>query len=102
MRMALIALLALTCGGEIPKQTRVSAPRAEFDIVGRGGDVLDGTGSPRVRADIGIRGDTIAQIGDLSNATAKTTIDASGKVVAPGFIDLLGNSQAAVLIDPKL
>ncbi len=64
--------------------------------------MLDGTGAPRVRADVGIRGDSIIKIGDLSSETAKTTLDAKGKIVAPGFIDLLGNSQAAVLIDPKL
>jgi N-acyl-D-amino-acid deacylase len=68
----------------------------------RGGQVIDGTGAARVRADVGIRGDVIAEIGDLSKKSAKTTLDASGKIVAPGFIDLLGNSQAAVLIDPKL
>ena len=73
-----------------------------FDLIIRGGEVLDGTGAPRVRADVGVRGDTIVQIGDLSNATAKTVLDAKGKIVAPGFIDLLGNSQAAVLIDPRL
>lgn len=55
-----------------------------------------------MRADVGIRGDTIAAIGDLSKATAAMVLDARGKVVAPGFIDLLGNSQAAVLIDPRL
>ncbi|MBV8520089.1 MAG: D-aminoacylase [Acidobacteria bacterium] len=74
----------------------------DYDVIIRGGDVLDGSGAPRVRADVGIRGDTIAIVGDLSHATAKTTLDARGKVVAPGFIDLLGNSQSAVLIDPKL
>lgn len=73
-----------------------------FDLLIRGGEVLDGTGAPRRRADVGIRGDTIVEIGDLSKANAKTTLDASGQVVAPGFIDLLGNSQAAVLIDPRL
>lgn len=73
-----------------------------FDILIRNGDVIDGTGAPRKRADVGIRGDTVAAIGDLSGASAKTTLDAKGQVVAPGFIDLLGNSQAAVLLDPKL
>ena len=76
--------------------------RPTFDIVVVNGDVLDGSGSPRRRADVGIRGDTIVAIGDLSKAEAKTIIDAKGRVVAPGFIDLLGNSQAAVLLDPKL
>ncbi|HVE72565.1 MAG TPA: D-aminoacylase [Thermoanaerobaculia bacterium] len=71
-------------------------------MVIRGGDVIDGTGSPRRRADVGIRADMIVTIGDLSKATAGTFIDAKGQVVTPGFIDLLGNSQAAVLLDPKL
>ncbi|HYC60956.1 MAG TPA: D-aminoacylase [Thermoanaerobaculia bacterium] len=74
----------------------------QFDIVIRGGEVIDGTGAARTRADVGIRGDTIAAIADLSNAAATTTLDATNQIVAPGFIDLLGNSQAAVLIDPKL
>ena len=105
MRLPLIALLALMCSGESPQNqqhTGISAPPADFDIVIRGGEVLDGTGTPRVRADVGIRGDAIAEIGELSKSTARVSIDAKGKVVAPGFIDLLGNSQAAVLIDPKL
>ena len=79
-----------------------TARQSDFDLIVRGGDVLDGTGAPRVRADVGVRGDTIVQVGDLSKSSAKTVLDAKGKVVAPGFIDLLGNSQAAVLIDPKL
>ena len=106
MRIGLIAVLALTCSGDAPPaahapQTPVQRS-ADFDLVVRGGEVLDGTGAPRVRADVGIRGDSIAAIGDLSKSTAKATLDAAGKVVAPGFIDLLGNSQAAVLIDPRL
>ncbi|HEU5162709.1 MAG TPA: D-aminoacylase, partial [Thermoanaerobaculia bacterium] len=71
-------------------------------LVIAGGEVLDGTGSPAGRADVGIRGDEIAAVGDLSGATAALTLDAHGRIVAPGFIDLLGNSQAAVLIDPTL
>ena len=77
-------------------------PRPTFDVVIVGGEVLDGTGAPRKRADVGIRGDTIAAIGELADADAKIILDAKGQVVAPGFIDLLGNSQAAVLLDPKL
>ncbi|HET7434588.1 MAG TPA: D-aminoacylase [Thermoanaerobaculia bacterium] len=103
-------LLALTCapdrattGSSAPQQTSPTSRAAtDYDIVIRGGDVIDGTGAARVRTDVGIRGDAIATIGDLSKASAATTIDARGKIVAPGFIDLLGNSQSAVLIDPKL
>lgn len=64
--------------------------------------VVDGTGSPWYRADIGVRGDTIVSIGNLQATSAKTVIDARGQVAAPGFIDLLGQSQGSVLIDPNL
>jgi N-acyl-D-amino-acid deacylase len=58
-----------------------------FDIVVRGGRVLDGHGNPWFQADVGVRGDRIAAVGDLSGATARATIDARGLYVAPGFID---------------
>lgn len=64
--------------------------------------VLDGTGAPWFRADIGVRGDTIVSVGDLSGTGAKTTIDAQNRIVSPGFIDLLGWSQSTVLEDPHL
>src|SRR5436190_1181782 len=101
MRIALLALLLAGCGaaGSQPVGSRATAT---FDIIIRNGDVIDGTGAPRKHADLGIRGDTIVSVGDLSHATATTVIDANGQVVTPGFIDLLGNSQSAVLIDPHL
>jgi N-acyl-D-amino-acid deacylase len=95
LAMAAVACSPGVTGSEPPKP-------ASFDLIIRNGEVIDGTGSPRVRADVGIRGDAIAAIGDLSQATATTSLDARDQVVTPGFIDLLGNSQAAVLIDPKL
>jgi len=58
-----------------------------FDILILGGRVIDGTGNPWIRADVGLRGDRIAAIGDLAGAIARRTIDARGLVVAPGFID---------------
>src|SRR5207248_3042516 len=73
-----------------------------FDVRILNGDIIDGTGAARRRADLGIRGDTIVKIGDLSRATSKITIDASHQVVTPGFIDLLGHSEFSVLIDPNL
>lgn len=73
-----------------------------FDIRIVNGEVIDGSGRPRFRADVGIRGDTIAEIGDLSRSTSKITIDARNQVVTPGFIDLLGHSEGSVLIDPNL
>jgi N-acyl-D-amino-acid deacylase len=99
MKSIAVLALVLSCNAE---PARVAAKAPDYDLIIRGGDVIDGTGAPRHRADVGIRGDTIAVIGDLARATATTTLDAKGQVVAPGFIDLLGNSQAAVLIDPRL
>ena len=72
-----------------------------YDLVISGGRVIDGTGAPWVRADVGIRRDRIAAIGDLSAAQAKKRIDARGLAVAPGFIDLLGQSELTVLVDPR-
>ncbi|HYH06204.1 MAG TPA: D-aminoacylase [Thermoanaerobaculia bacterium] len=106
MRLALLALLLAACSGPPPSPVQRAAATAQgpadFDVLIRGGEIIDGTGAPRRKADVGIRGDAIAAIGDLAGKSAKTTLDARGHVVAPGFIDLLGNSQAAVLIDPKL
>jgi len=66
------------------------------------GRILDGTGSPWYRGDIGVRGDTIVAIGDLSSTSATTTLDARENIVSPGFIDLLGQSQMSVFMDPHL
>ena len=65
------------------------------------GRVVDGTGAPWFRADVGITGDRITAIGNLSSARAATRIDAAGQVVAPGFIDLLGQSEFNVLVDSR-
>jgi N-acyl-D-amino-acid deacylase len=72
-----------------------------YDVIIRGGHILDGTGNPWYAADIGIRGDKIAAIGKLDNASAKKVIDAVGSVVAPGFIDMLGQSETSLLIDNR-
>lgn len=64
--------------------------------------ILDGTGAPWFRGDIGVRGDTIVSIGDLAKEAALETIDARQQIVSPGFIDLLGQSQNAVLTDRRL
>src|SRR5690348_13114339 len=75
---------------------------APYDVVIRNGHVIDGTGSPWYAGDIGIRDGRIAAIGDLASAAAKRTIDAHGMVVAPGFIDMLGQSELTILVDPHL
>jgi len=71
----------------------------EFDVLIRGGQVLDGTGAAAVRADVGIRGDRIVAVGQLGARTARRTIDAAGLTVAPGFIDLHTHSEMPLIAD---
>ena len=73
-----------------------------FDLVITNGHIIDGTGSPWYSGDLGIRDGRIAAIGNLAAASRKRTIDAGGKVVAPGFIDMLGQSELTILVDPRL
>ncbi len=74
----------------------------DYDLVIRNGHIVDGTGSPWYGADIGIRNGHIAALGRLDSASAKQTIDATGMVVAPGFIDMLGQSEGSILVNPHL
>jgi len=73
----------------------------QFDLLIKGGRIVDGSGSPGYVADVAIKNDRIVKIGQLSQATATRIIDARGLVVAPGFIDMLGQSETYVLIDPR-
>ncbi|BDC48027.1 aminoacylase [Bryobacterales bacterium F-183] len=73
-----------------------------YDIVIAGGTLVDGTGSPGRRADIAITGNRIAAIGDLKSAARKRTIDATGHIVAPGFIDMHNHSDDTLIDDPKV
>jgi len=75
---------------------------APFDVVIVHGHIIDGTGSPWYSGDIGVRAGRIAAIGNLNSAPRRQTIDAKGKVVAPGFIDMLGQSELTMLVDPRL
>lgn len=75
---------------------------SQFDVVIRGGDVVDGTGAPRRRADVGIAGDRIAAIGDLDGAIATHEIDAAGRAVTPGFVDVHTHVDAQVFWDTTL
>lgn len=72
-----------------------------YDVIIRNGRIIDGTGNPWVSGDVAIQGERIAAIGSLAGATAMRTIDASGLIVAPGFIDMLGQSEMALLIDKR-
>ena len=94
-RFALASVLVL--GAPI-----AAAASAAFDVVISNGRVVDGTGSPWYAADVGIRGGRIAAIGRLAHASAKRRIDAGGRVVAPGFIDMLGQSELTILVEPRL
>jgi N-acyl-D-amino-acid deacylase len=69
----------------------------DFDVLIAGGDVVDGTGAPRRRLDVGITGERIVAVGHVDGATARRTIDATGLVVAPGFIDVHVHSELARL-----
>jgi dihydroorotase/N-acyl-D-amino-acid deacylase len=73
----------------------------QFDILIVNATVVDGTGNPWYKADLGIRGDKIAAIGMLKGARAVSVIDAAGRVVSPGFIDMLGQSELSLLVDPR-
>jgi N-acyl-D-aspartate/D-glutamate deacylase len=82
--------------------TLLAAAPPSFDLVITNGHIIDGTGSPWYSGDIGIRHGKIAAIGNLANAARARTIDAHGMVVAPGFIDMLGQSELTILVDPRL
>ncbi len=79
-----------------------SDEKQPFDLVITNGHIVDGTGSPWYSGDVGIRGGKIAAIGNLAIAPRTRTIDAHGSVVAPGFIDMLGQSEMTILVDPRL
>jgi len=72
-----------------------------FDVIIKGGTVYDGSGRRPVKADVGIRGDRIAAVGNLSRANAATIVDATGLAVAPGFINMLAHSESSLIVDPR-
>jgi len=78
------------------------AAAQQFDLVITNGHIIDGAGSPWYSGDVGIRDGRIAAIGNLGAAPRTRTIDCQGKVVAPGFIDMLGQSEMTILVDPRL
>src|SRR5580765_386299 len=92
--VALGALMAPVLAQPVQKST-------EYDILIRGGRIIDGTGNPWYLGDVAIRADRIVAIGKLPNATARRVIDAPGMVVSPGFIDMLGQSEVSLLIDNR-
>jgi len=113
-RAALCLALALAAPTSVPAPAAAHAASATpqagpsagavetYDVLLRGGRIVDGSGNPWFAADLAIRGDRIAAIGNLKDAKARRTIDARGLVVAPGFIDMLGQSELTVLVDPRV
>jgi dihydroorotase/N-acyl-D-amino-acid deacylase len=80
----------------------VNAQQKPYDLVIRNGRIIDGTGSPWYSGDVAIRDGRIAAIGSLAGAATKRTVDARRMVVAPGFIDMLGQSDLTILVNPQL
>jgi len=92
MRKALPLLLVLAA---------TAFAQQEFDILIRGGLVIDGSGEEGFQADVGVLDGRISRIGDLSQAKGKRVIDATGLVVSPGFIDMHNHSDSSLLAEPK-
>jgi N-acyl-D-amino-acid deacylase len=97
MRVLVSTFAVLLAGGA----ALAADSKSRFDLVLAGGRVVDGTGAPWFRADVGIVGDRIAAVGDLRQAEATRRVDATGLVVAPGFIDMMGQSEYNVLVDSR-
>jgi N-acyl-D-aspartate/D-glutamate deacylase len=93
--IVVVVVLAVMVGAQ------QATPAQTFDVIILNAKIIDGSGNPWYSGDIGIRGDRIAVIGKLQSARAKGTIDAHGLVVAPGFIDMLGQSEFPLLIDNR-
>src|SRR5207247_9808959 len=92
-----LLLLVVGCGnGEGGRE------KGNYDVLLRGGWIVDGSGNPRYRGDVAIAGDRIAGLGFLAGAQARETLDVSGLVVAPGFIDMMGQSEINVVIDNRV
>src|SRR5690242_13762360 len=95
MRRRLLLFLAVS----LLLATSLRAQAPEFDLVIRGGRIVDGTGNPSFAGDLGIRDGKIAAVGRLGDRAAARTIDAAGLVVAPGFIDIHNHSDDTLLED---
>jgi N-acyl-D-amino-acid deacylase len=104
--VAVVALMVIATVVPLMAQPHPSMVAAEqskqaYDVILRGGTVYDGTGSPGRLADVGIRGDRIAAVGDLKTAQARTVLDAKGLAVAPGFINMLSWSTDSLIADGR-
>src|ERR1700730_13730640 len=100
MAVRISLLLTLTLAS-MTALSSVSSKAPEYDLIIKNGRVVDGSGRPAFTGDVAVKSDRIARVGDLGAASAKRVIDARGQVVAPGFIDMLGQSETFLLIDPR-
>jgi N-acyl-D-amino-acid deacylase len=98
---ALTGLLMLVLSFVTLAQGQRETSSQSFDIIIKGGTVYDGTGGPPLKVDVGIKGDRVAAIGNLSRAMAPTIVDAKGLAVAPGFINMLAHSESSWIVDPR-
>jgi N-acyl-D-amino-acid deacylase len=101
MRFPRVAVALLVAGLTLSLDPPARSAQASFDIIIRGGTVYDGTGAPARRADVGIQGDRIGAIGDLTSVQATSIVDATGLAVAPGFINMLSWSTDSLLVDGR-
>src|SRR5438876_2353802 len=98
---AAIILMSTIASALIGQQPSPFGSAAEFNVIIKGGTVYDGTAAEPKHADVGIRGDRIAGIGDFRTAKAKTVVDATGLAVAPGFINMLSWSTVSLIQDGR-
>src|SRR5690242_3208325 len=101
MRIPRVAAPLLVAALDCSIHPPVRSAQASFDIIIRGGTVYDGTGAPGRRSDVGIQGDRIGAVGDLTSVQATSVIDATGLAVAPGFINMLSWSTESLLVDGR-
>src|SRR6267378_4366251 len=102
MRPTILLLLVLALFSTMKFPQRPTEGRGKkFELIIRNGRVIDCSGSAAYNADVAIKGERIVKIGDLKNGVAARVIDAGGLIVAPGFIDMLGQSEVNLLIDPR-
>ena len=97
--IARLLLIVLVTGCGMAPSPRDDGP---YDVLLKGGWIIDGSGNPRYRGDVALRGDRIAAVGFLGTAAARDTVDVTGLVVAPGFVDMMGQSETNVLIDNRV
>lgn len=96
-----VITLALVAAALVMVAAPLNAQVEAYDIIIMNGRIIDGSGNPWFYGDVAIRGDRIVKIGNIGASRARRRINAQGMIVAPGFIDMLGQSEISLLIDPR-